>query len=334
MRRFDKAQQQLYKLRMLKKCVGTIFFVIAAELLIACASTPANIAEPGEYKLTILHTNDLHGSLENMPQYYTIVKQVRSEGGNVLLLDGGDLYRRGKYERFNGAVETEIFNIMKYDAIVFGNSDFPLSDNELYDVSRHTILKMANFPVLCGNVTIDGEYIEGFQPYVIINLHGINTAVIGITSLKPQTRGYDISKRALFDDPKESLSRLVAETKEKSDIQIALSHAGFFTDITLRGVSAVIGADTHIKLGTPYVSRGRNYMIPVVQAGGEDKNYLGRLDLVYRQERGQWVLKSFRGSYFSLKNISKDAEIQEILDKYNEKLISQQASVFEITETA
>jgi 2',3'-cyclic-nucleotide 2'-phosphodiesterase (5'-nucleotidase family) len=305
---------------MYKKCTRTLFLIVAAIICITCVSTPVRDDKSNEFRLTILHTNDLHGRLENVPRYSTIVKQIRDEGGNVLLLDGGDLYRRGPYERFNGAVETEIFNTMKYDAIVFGNGDFPANDKELYNVSEHTILKMAKFPVLCGNVTINGNYIEGFEPYIIKNIQGVDVAIIGVTSLKPRRWNFDLTKRALFDAPVQSLDKLVVETKEKSDIQIALSHAGFPTDQNIKTVSAIISADTHIKITPPYVSLGKDYLIPIVQAGGEEDNYLGRLDLVYKKEKGQWILKEFNSILFSLENVAEDIEIRNILDKYNEQL--------------
>jgi 2',3'-cyclic-nucleotide 2'-phosphodiesterase (5'-nucleotidase family) len=302
----------------------SLFFFFFAIFFITCGSVPAGIDKSTVFRLTMLHSNDLHGRLENVPQYSTIVNHVRSEGGNVLLLDGGDLYRRGPYERFNGAVETEIFNAMKYDAIVFGNNDYPLNDNELYDVSEHTILQKAEFRVLRGNVAIDGEYIKGFEPYIVKKIQGIDVAIIGVTSLKPRDRRFDLTKRALFGDPVQAVNKLVAESRKKSDIQIVLSHAGFDVDKTMRGVSAIVGGDSHTKLSMPYVIEDGKNRIPVVQAGGEQDNYLGRLDLVYRNERGQWVLKEFEGYLFPLKDVTGDIEIQNILDKFKAQLFSQE----------
>jgi len=297
-----------------------LFILMVAVICITCVSSPQGANATTEFRLTILHTNDLHGRLEHVAQYATIVKQIRSEGGNVLLLDGGDLYRRGPYERFSGAVETEIFNVMRYDAVVLGNNEFPENDAELSDMSEHTILKIAEFPVLCGNVTTNGEYIKGVHPYIIKNIQGVDVAIIGVTSLKPQIRGYNLSKPLVFDAPVQTLNKLVTETKDKSDIQIALSHAGFEVDKNMRTVSAIVSADTHIKLTTPFVSYGNGHLIPIVQAGGEEDNYIGRLDLIYKKEKSQWILKEFSGSLFSLDGVAEDREVLEILDRYDEQL--------------
>jgi len=304
-------------LKFLKKFLLLAFFAL---VFTACLSISGGDERANVFRLTILHTNDMHGWLQNVPKYATIVKQVRSEGGNVLLLDAGDLYRRGRYERFNGAVETEIFNAMGYDAITFGNNDFPLSDRELIDVSSHTILHMAEFPVVCANVTIDGNYIDGFQPYIIKEMNGVNVAIIGVTTTSPRDRRADISRRVLFEDPLQVLNRMVLETREKSDIQIALSHAGFDTDLTMRNVSAIIGGHSHTKLIVPHVIRDRQNRIPVVQTGGENDHSIGRLDLVFIKKRGQWVLNEFSGYLFLLHDVEPDMEIQAILDRYERLL--------------
>jgi len=260
-------------------------------LLLSCAAS----SEPNELRLTILHTNDLHGRMGNMPYYASVVDSVRATVENVLLLDGGDLYRRGKNEKQHGAVEIALLNSMGYDALTLGNAEFPFNDRELYDMAEHPMLRLANFPILCGNVTLNGEYIAGVQPYIIKEIGGVRVAIIGVTSTKPRDRGYDLAKRYVFTDPVVRLEELVAEVSEVSDIQITLSHAGFFKDLQIRGVSAIISADSHLAFQEPVVIKDGELDVPLVSAGGEDDNYLGRLDLVYRLERGKWVLKEFEG---------------------------------------
>ena len=268
------------------------------------------------FTLTILHTNDWHGVLKDVPKYATLIKAVRAETPNVLLLDGGDIYRRGPYEEFMGALETDIMNAMSYDALTFGNNDYPPDDDELADLSHHPILQNANFPVLAANVTIDGVVLDGFAPYTIINVAGKRVAVIGVTSLKPRLRGYDVARRATFVDPIRTVNIITAETKPLSDIQIVLSHAGDEADVQLRGVSAVIGADFHTVRRQPFIIKDGKHEIPLVEAGGENDHYLGRLDLTFKKVKGEWVLQSFEGRLLSVAEVLPDAEIQAIIDSY------------------
>ena len=149
---------------------------------------------------------------------------------------------------------------------------------------------------------------------------GVIVAIIGVTSIKPYDRGYDFTETAQFIDPVRRESELAEEARPKSDIQIALSHVGFIYEIRMRGVSAVIGGDSHIRLNRPHVVTDGANRIPVVQAGGELDNHLGRLDLTYVYIGGGWLLLDFSGFLYSLAGVEPCQEIQAILDKYDAML--------------
>jgi len=273
-----------------------------------------------QFHLTILHTNDWHGVLHNVPMYSTLVQEIRAERENVLLLDGGDIYRRGPFEELHGTAEIAVMNAMGYDALVFGNNDFPRNDEELFHVSQHTILQQAEFPVLCANVTLDGEFVEGFEPFIIATMQDINIAIIGVTSPKPWDRNFDFTQRYLFECPLIVVERLTEETSEISDIQIVLSHAGFDLERQMSGVSAVIGGDDHRILRAPYVINDGDRRVPVVQAGGENNHFLGRLDLHFVEIDEAWILHDFYGSLLSVEDVTPDPEIQSIINYYRAML--------------
>jgi len=277
---------------------------------------PLNIYGLNQFHLTILHTNDWHGILHNVPRYATIVNEVRAERENVLLLDGGDIYRRGPFEALHGATEIAIMNAMGYDALAFGNNDFPRNDREFFHVSQHPMLQYANFPILLGNTTLDGEIVEGFEPYIIVTKQDINIAIIGVTSPKPWDRNFDFTTRYLFEDPVLAVERMTEEVYEKSDIQIVLSHAGFEFDRQMCGVSAVIGGDDHRVLRQPYVINVDGRRVPVVQAGGERSHFLGRLDLYFVEIDEVWILHDFNGQLLNVADVTPDQEIQDIINYY------------------
>ena len=278
--------------------------------------TPEPTPEP-EYPtfgLTVLHTNDWHGNLDNVPRYATLIGEIRAEEENVLLLDGGDIFRRGPFEEWMGEVEIRIMNAMGYDALAFGNNDYPLNDRELDDVSLHPVVQLAEFPLLSANVTIDGEPLEGFAPYTVLNVGGLDIAIVGVTSMKPHNRENDISKWADFTEPDKAVEALLEEVRGVSDIQIVLSHAGIVADRRMRGVHAIIGADDHLKLFDVIEDGDRE--IPVVQAGGEEDHYLGRLDLRFAQIDGVWVLRSFDGRLLSIEDVLPDGDVQLMIGGY------------------
>jgi len=293
------------KWAMLLVCV-VIFFGVTA----GCG------ASGEEFHLTILHTNDWHGVLENMPKYATLVNEIRAETEHVLLLDGGDLYRRGPFAMFSGAAEIDVMNAMGYDAVVFGNNEFPRSEEELFHVAEHPILEVAQFPLLLGNVRLNGELVEGFEPYIILERGDLNIAILGVTSPKPWDREFPFTSRYRFENPVSAVARMVEETGDDSDIQIVLSHAGIELDRQMRGVSAVIGGDDHIALYEPEVIQDGDRQIPIVQAGGEEYHHLGRLDLVFVKQEQEWVLRDFSGELLSLEGVEPDEGIQALIDEW------------------
>jgi 2',3'-cyclic-nucleotide 2'-phosphodiesterase (5'-nucleotidase family) len=250
-----------------------------------------------------------------VPKYATLIAEIRADTENVLLLDGGDIFRRGPFQRFLGETETAVMNAMGYDAFVFGNNDFPRR-GEMPGMSHHPIIQLAEFPVLCANVTIDGEMIPGIQPFTIINAGGLDIAIIGVTSMKPHNRDEYASEWADFAEPEDVVAEQLELVRGISDIQIVLSHAGIEADRRMRGVSAIIGGDDHLRLNEPAVVHDNGIDIPIVQAGGEENHYLGRLDLIYELIDGVWVLYSFHGRLFSVDGVAPDIEIEQIIGEW------------------
>jgi 5'-nucleotidase len=253
--------------------------------------------------------------LDDVPKYAALVREIREETDNVLLLDGGDIFRRGPFSDYLGEVEISVMNAMGYDALVFGNNDFHRR-GELSGISQHPIINLAEFPVLCANVFIDGELLPGFAPYVILEAGGLDIAVIGVTSMKPRNRNEYPSEWAVFTEPDEAVMLILDDVSGISDIQIVLSHAGIDMDLLMRGVSAIIGGDDHLRLTTPSTVRDGDLIIPVVQAGGEDDHYLGRLDLGFAEIDGTWVLQTFNGRLLDIEGVQPDDGIQQIIDSY------------------
>ncbi len=276
------------------------------------------------YSLTILGTNDIHGHFNKMPQYATIVNQVRNERKNVLLLDAGDIFKRGKYENFKGKIEMEIADAMGYDAMVLGNNEFKVPNSKkskkncgtLFesDSQISNLVKWAKFPILCGNVKLNNtnKYITGVKPYVVKEIGGLNVAIIGITSTSPEDEHLDMAVNKDFIPGEEAVRQLLPEVNGTSDIQVVLSHAGIVIDKKIKDVSAVIGGHDHISTSEPVVSNG----IPIMQAGGEEDYYLGRLDLNFKRQNNKWVLDNFNGRLYSADGVAKDEKIEKIIDGY------------------
>ncbi|MFE4143354.1 bifunctional metallophosphatase/5'-nucleotidase [Peribacillus sp. YIM B13472] len=310
------------------------------------ADAGEKLKEGEKFELTILQTNDFHGHLDDIvtlddgtihhnsiAKYATIIENVRNEEENLLLVDGGDVFLRGEFQAGQGELETSLLKALDYDAMVLGNNDFRVYPaGEGTQDSRYEQLKNyhrnVNFPILTGNVIEreTGKYIQNVKPWKSFSFNGVKVSMIGLTSMKPEIRGWNDVADLDFIEPVESLNELLPEVSEKSDINIVLSHAGNTEDHKLAqvpGVSAVIGADTHKVIQTPEYEFNGEVMVPITQAGGEQEHYLGRLDLTFEVVDGKMTLVESDGFLYDVTNVPANSEIQAIIDEYRSELNAQ-----------
>lgn len=279
------------------------------------------------YSLTIVYDNDIHGRVDRLPQFKTIIDEVREENENVLVLNGGDIFLRGEFQDQQGLPEMEMLNAIGYDAWVPGNNDFRIPPEggtpEEGNEQLQALVKAAEFPTLCANVTMkeSGEYIDNVLPYTIKTVGDLDIGIIGVTSLKPQNREWEEVSDKVFESGEITVANLIEEVKPQTDINIVLSHTGLAVDTKIanvEGVSAVVGADDHYIITNPIYYPGNDDFksTPIVQAGGEQDQYLGRLDLEYELVDGTWTLKDFNGYLYDLTGVEGNSDIQAIIDEY------------------
>jgi len=189
-----------------------------------------------EYNLTILHTNDNHGNFwqnkygeRGMAARATLINDIRtevkSEGGSVLLLSGGDI-NTGVPESDLQDAEPDFIgmNMIGYDAMTLGNHEF---DNSLDVLAKQE--GWAKFPFISANIYKDGERM--FDAYKIFNKDGVKIAVIGLTTEDTAEIGNpEFISELEFRDPKVDAKKVIAEIKktENPDIIIAATHMGHY----------------------------------------------------------------------------------------------------------
>lgn len=314
--------------------------------------TASRFAEGHRFSLTILQTNDFHGHLRetvvgqagqlhenNVAKYATLIEQVRAQEENVLVLDGGDLFLRGEFETLQGQVETEILRMIRYDAMVIGNNDFRVppagtGTPETSFAQMQAYQRRLNFPILLGNVVHQdtGRLLRFAKASTLRNFRGVKVGVVGVTSMKPELRGWPDVEGLDFIDPVEALEGgLMADAQRISDIQVVLSHAGNPDDHRIAkvpGVSAVIGADTHKIIRTPETEVSPDgHLVPITQAGGEQEHYLGRLDLTFQMRSGRFVLVEHSGFlYEDLSGVAEDPSIVALIERYRALLATDAAA--------
>jgi 2',3'-cyclic-nucleotide 2'-phosphodiesterase (5'-nucleotidase family) len=167
-----------------------------------------------------------NGSLTRRSSY---LKQLRSTGRTLLLLDGGstlfDITDKPSAIQREEAVGKakiiiEAYNRMGYRAMAVGVSDLLMG----LEVMKE-LLSRAQFDVLSANFFDKASGKLLFKPHAIYEAGGVRVGVIGLT-LETMGSAYieKVAPGVEIRDPLEAAKRSVAELKGKTDLIIALSH--------------------------------------------------------------------------------------------------------------
>jgi 2',3'-cyclic-nucleotide 2'-phosphodiesterase (5'-nucleotidase family) len=275
---------------------------------------------PKIFKLTIFHSNDLHGyEPANLSRQAWIVNQEREKNPNVLFLNAGDVFTRGIYHQlFYGELEFAELNAMSLDAFTLGNNEFKAT-NDADTAQRYLFarIQQANFPILCANIRQikDGAYLPGVKPFIVKSLNGTKIGILGVSANRIQD--YSQAKGFIVDDQLETAQKIFPKVKQNADLVIALTHLGFDVDQKLAeampGLALIVGGDSHTVLKEPVLKNG----IPIVQAGGESNQYLGRLDLTFEWVNNAWKMTRCQGKLIPLDDkVPQDPKVKAILDSY------------------
>ena len=220
-------------------------YLIAAAAVLYLALGCGRSFKDGDYCLTILSTNDVHGAWfdstytgggvkRSLFAVNALVDSVRKADGasNVLLLDAGDCLQGDNAAYYYNYVDTlsphlfpRLMEYMGYDAIAVGNHDIE-TGHPVYDRVAAQ-LEGAGIAFLGGNAVRESDGKPYFPPYRIFDRAGLKIAVIGYTNANMKSwlteeiwRGMDFQSIAAHIQ--EDVDRIRA--KEKPDVVIALMH--------------------------------------------------------------------------------------------------------------
>ena len=254
--------------------------------------------------LTLVHTSDTHSCVEPISKYdikpeqadkggfirrVSLIKQLRQEHPDMLLLDCGD-YSQGSvyYSLFKGEAEVQLMNLMRYDACTIGNHEF---DCGMDNMAR--LFRMAQFPIVCSNYDFTGTQCEGLvKPYIIIKERaGMR---VGIFGLCPQLEGLVSSgncEGVKYHHPIEVAQAVVDKLRneEGCDFVICLSHLGYgdrddqdpAVIRATRGIDVVLGGHSHSYFEyTKYLPNADGREIPLDHQG-KNGQYVGLLQFEF-----------------------------------------------------
>lgn len=236
--------------------------------------------------VTILHTNDMHGSY--MPFQTTkdnataqtgdagrdtlltfsqeapiggfaylagAIQSIREKKGadKVLLLDGGDTFSDDQLGNLTeGEAMIRLMNRVGYDLMALGNHDFD------YGMERtRELQQLAAFPMRAANILDESTQQPLFgDPYIIAEKDNVKIGILALGYHNTPKTGNPENVRGLqFTNGPEVARKYIPELQQQADIIIVLSHEGTAVDELIaravQGIDLIIGAHSHDLIAPP-----------------------------------------------------------------------------------
>ena len=281
-------------------------------------------------KLTLLHSNDLHGDflaekvddklIGGVSRLSGYINKVRNEEENVIYSISGDMFRGSLIDsEFQGLSTIEIMNLLAPDVVTIGNheADYGLA-HMLF------IEKCASFPIINSNMYI--KYINKrlFNSHYIKEIDGMRVLFIGVLTEEviKNTKSQGLINTLIdIQDAADEVSKICdAFRTEDIDLTVLLTHIGFEEDKRLAeildpacGVDIIIGGHSHTLLTEPCVVAG----IPIVQAAvGTDQ--IGRFDIVVDTDNNCMDSYTWQCIPITDENCPRDEALEKLVGEYKD----------------
>ncbi|MGL4904579.1 MAG: bifunctional metallophosphatase/5'-nucleotidase, partial [Cetobacterium sp.] len=248
---------------------------------------------------------------------YTIVKGLREQNPNLILMDIGDTVQDNSVELFN-SLEThpmvEAMNVMNYDAWVLGNHEFNFEKDFL-------LRNVKNFKgsVISVNIENEDDGSKFVLPYQIYEVEGVRVALVG--GIPPHIPMWEASapehfKGLTFEDPMTAVKETLEEIDGKYDVLVGAFHLGRKDEYGKTGVFDLADAYPQFDLifagheHARYVTdiNGTTVLEPGAYGWGVSNG-----EITVAKKDGKWEIKDIMAKNIETKDVAADSEI---LDKF------------------
>ena len=279
-------------------------------------------------KLTILHSNDLHGDFfaENVESGLIggismlsgYINKVRNEEQNVIYAIAGDMFRGSLIDsEFKGISTIQIMNLLAPDVVTLGNHEVDYGLTHLLFLE-----KCANFPIINANMYVKLNGTRLFRSHIVLEVGGLRVLFIGILTedvlASTKTEGM-VGTLVDIQDAAEEVSKITDAYKTSDiDLTILLTHIGFEEDKRLAAalnpgsaVDIIIGGHSHTYLEEPCVVAD----IPIVQAANGTAQ-IGRFDIVYDERNNKIDSYTWELIPITEEHCPRDEALEELVSRY------------------
>lgn len=301
--------------------------LLGAVLLVPAATVNAKPAADKDQIVTLIHTGDFHGHLIPRPnvrsdadgkltegglaRVYTVIKQIRKEDPNALLIHTGDTIQGSAEVLYTrGQAIVDIVNEFKIDAFAPGNWEFVYGTERFLELFSDAggNKPLATWSTVAANVfrapaghplgkpcpNRSGERV--LPPTLIKQVGKLKVGIIGLTTDRgPQVVGSAVTaglcflkngndgsdKGGSFGGVDSELADQVKALRSQVDVLVLASEMGLANNIRLTkkipGIDAVLSSDMHEESIKPITIDHADGSRTLIVEEGQDGTMMGRI---------------------------------------------------------
>ncbi|WP_438296847.1 5'-nucleotidase C-terminal domain-containing protein [Sporosarcina sp. FA15] len=307
---------------------------------------PPIIDDGKTFNLSLMHVNDIHANTDKAPRLVTAVKEVRTVKPDALLLNAGDVFSGTLYfNEFLGQADLAFMNLMKVDAMTFGNHEFDLGSSAEGHKALVDFIKAANFPFVSSNVDFSKDPLfdglfntkisttpkkSNIYTGIVKEINGEKVGIFGLTTA--ETKDIASPGKITLSNYIEDAEKMVKEFEAMGVNKIvALTHIGFDDNAAMdndqelaanvAGIDVIVGGHSHTQLDKPVVvdkdGNGKAKDKTIIVQAYQYSDYLGTLDVKFDKNG---VVIGHVGELIATVGKAEDAEAKELLKKYADKI--------------
>ena len=182
-----------------------------------------------------------------MARWATMVKSLREEDENVLLLDSGNAFvKKGSFSELTAETTIRGMNLIRYDALNIGQGELSMGLDVLENLEAQAL-----FPFISANIFLKENGLPLGEQFVIKAFNGLKVGITGVISPTYVATSGPAAKQLTVQDPAITLTHILPEMHKQCDVVILLSHLGETAtrDLaqSISGIDiAVVGNDSDI----------------------------------------------------------------------------------------